>query len=95
MLPSSNARAYLIGNANGTGNRNVNEILTKEKATSISKTMSKFYKKPKDVIPNPPPVNDIGDKVTTAVSPKNEFYGVNEHNETKKIKKKQKTHQKG
>jgi hypothetical protein len=90
MLPSSNARAYLIGNANGTGNRNVNEILTKEKATSISKTMSKFYKKPKDVIPIPSPVNEMGDKVTTAVSPKKEFYGVNENNEPKKIKKNKK-----
>jgi hypothetical protein len=39
MLPTSNARAY--------ANVNANEILTKEKAISMSKTMSKFYKKPK------------------------------------------------
>ena len=45
MLPTSNTRLY--------ANANVNEILTKEKAISISKTMSKFYKKPK-----PKPVDE-------------------------------------
>ena len=39
MLPTSNKRLY--------ANVNANEILTKEKALSMSKTMSKFYKKPK------------------------------------------------
>ena len=37
MLPTSNARAYMYANPN--------EKLTKQKATTISKTMSKFYKK--------------------------------------------------
>ena len=41
MLPTSTARLYANANAN------VNEIITKEKAISMSKTMSKFYKKPK------------------------------------------------
>ena len=35
MLPTSNARAYMYANPN--------EKLTKQKATTISKTMSKFY----------------------------------------------------
>ena len=48
MLPTSNSRLY----ANINANVNENEILTKEKAISISKIMSKFYKKPK---PNPKP----------------------------------------
>ena len=47
MLPTSTARLYANANAN------VNEIITKEKAISMSKTMSKFYKKPK---PKPKPI---------------------------------------
>ena len=61
MLPTSNARAYTNG------------ILTREKATSISKTMSKFYKKPKlfPVVapePEPKPESNI------YFSPKKELY---------------------
>jgi hypothetical protein len=41
MLPTSKTRLYANVNAN------INEILTKEKAISMSKSMSKFYKKPK------------------------------------------------
>ena len=41
MLPTSNTRLY------ANLKSNVNEILTKEKAISMSKSMSKFYKKPK------------------------------------------------
>jgi hypothetical protein len=51
MLPTSNARLY--------ANVNANEILTKDKAISMSKTMSKFYKKPKPEIrhePKPDPI---------------------------------------
>jgi len=44
MLPTSNARLYF--NANPNINTNTNEIITREKALSMSKTMSKFYKKP-------------------------------------------------
>jgi hypothetical protein len=46
MLPTSNRRLYA----------NTNEILTKDKAISMSKTMSKFYKKPKpELLPIPLP----------------------------------------
>jgi len=44
MLPTSTARLYT--------NAKANEIITKEKAISMSKMMSKFYKKPKP-IPKP------------------------------------------
>ena len=48
MLPTSNRRLYAYANTN--------EILTKDKAISMSKTMSKFYKKPKpDLLPLPLP----------------------------------------
>ena len=55
MLPTSNSRLY----ANINANINENEILTKEKAISISKIMSKFYKKPKPKPkPKPNPVTE-------------------------------------
>ena len=48
MLPTSNTRLY--------ANANTNEILTKDKAISMSKTMSKFYKKSKpELMPLPLP----------------------------------------
>jgi hypothetical protein len=46
MLPTSNARLY--------ANVNANEKLTKEKAISMSKNMSRFYKKPKHNLESQP-----------------------------------------
>lgn len=49
MLPTSNTRLYAT----------TNEILTKDKAISMSKTMSKFYKKPKpELMPLPLPLRE-------------------------------------
>jgi len=69
MLPSSNVRANANANANG--------ILTREKATSISKTMSKFYKKPKlapVVVTEPEPEPEPELEPEYSVSPKKELH---------------------
>jgi hypothetical protein len=56
MFPTSNVRAYI------NENLSKNDILTRDKATSISKTMAKFYKKPK-VIPTLVPELDQNPKL--------------------------------
>ena len=81
MLPTSKTRLY--------ANANVNEILTKEKAISMSKSMSKFYKKPKSApLPLPLPLPEsIEEKQDTHSSSKKE----NLKNQYQKQKQKQQT----
>ena len=65
MLPTSNTRLYLNANQNA----NINKIITREKAVSMSKTMSKFYKKPKT---DTEARHEYSEYITQPSPPKNE-----------------------
>jgi hypothetical protein len=85
MFPTSNLRTYA----------NLNQKLTKERAETISKTMSKFYKKPKaDVIPTPRPIMESSnfeytdEPTSIPLSPKKEIKKKNIKNVKKNDKKK-------
>jgi hypothetical protein len=71
MLPTSNTRLYLNANQNA----NINQIITREKALSMSKTMSKFYKKPKT---NTEARQEYSEYITQPSPPKNEVDMKNE-----------------
>ena len=85
MFPTSNLRTYA----------NLNQKLTKERAETISKTMSKFYKKPKaNLIPTPRPIMESSnfeytdEPTSIPLSPKKQINKKNIKNAKKNDEKK-------